>query len=179
MIYKLKNIPKSENSLAGFTLIEMIVVFAIIAVLSTLGVASFVSYGRSQALNSSVSDLVTILNLAKSRAQSQVKPSCAGSLDGYEIRLCGVSGSPTTCINSINANYELDARCNGSVVSPPISTGKLSQNVSFGSYPSPTTTTSIFFSVLTGGVAGFGTIAMTGYSQTKSIVVDQSGNISQ
>lgn len=176
MIDKLKNILKFKNSSAGFTLIELIVVFAIIAALSTLGVASFVSYSRTQALNSAVNDLVSILNLAKSRAQSQVKPSCAGPLDGYEIRLCGVSGSPTTCINTIDADYELDARCNGSVVSPPISTGKLSQNVSFD--PS-TTTTSIFFSVLTGGVQGFGTIAMTGYSQTKNIVIDQSGNISQ
>ena len=59
----------------GFTLIELMVVFSILAVLSTIGVAAFVSFSRTQTLNAAASDIKSMLNLAKSRAYSQVKPS--------------------------------------------------------------------------------------------------------
>ncbi len=78
---------------AGFTFIELIVVFSVIAILSSVGIASFVSYSRTQQLNSSSSELVTLINLAKSRSASQIKPNNIGicsnnaTLEGYEVRI--------------------------------------------------------------------------------------------
>ncbi|MBI1919208.1 prepilin-type N-terminal cleavage/methylation domain-containing protein [Candidatus Microgenomates bacterium] len=49
----------------GFTLIELIVVVSILTVLSTLGIAAFINYSRTQALNEAVSDVATMLQTAK------------------------------------------------------------------------------------------------------------------
>ncbi len=160
---------------AGFTLIELMVVLSIIAILSMLGIASFVNYNRSQTVDSAANDFATVLNLAKSRALSQVKPSsCAvtTALDGYEVRLCG--GVPACISGNPNTNYELDVRCTGNYYN--VSFGTFPQNVSFAASPTPPT--SIFFPVLTGGVSWNGTIGITGFSQTKNVIIDTNGNIS-
>ncbi len=160
----------------GFTLIELVVAFSVIALLSTVGIASFVNYSRSQALTVSAKDLVNVLNLAKSRSLSQVlaSPQCSGqSLIGYEVRLCGFSTA--TCL--LGGNYELDVVCSGNFVSS-IETKKLPVNISFDTVK--TTTTSFIFPVLTGGVRmnGNGTIVLSGYyGQTKTITVTSSGVI--
>lgn len=64
------------------------VAITIMAMLSSFGIASFVSYSRSQALQSATQDFVTTLQQAKSSASSQVKPdtcTSTGSLDGYQV----------------------------------------------------------------------------------------------
>lgn len=160
----------------GFTLIELVVAFSVIAFLSTVGIASFVNYSRSQALVVSAKDLVNALNLAKSRSLSQVlAPSqCPGqSLIGYEVRLCGFSGA--TCLSE--GDYELNIACSGNIFSP-VETKKLSVGISFDE--NQTTTTSFLFPILTGGVnmgGGDGTIVLSGYGQTRTIMVNSSGVI--
>ena len=172
----------SFKSGAGFTLIELIVVISVAAAISVVGIAAFVSYNQSQALDTAAADIISMFNLAKSRAASQVKPAdCSGqTLDGYEIRLCGLT-VPEVCKNPDGASYELDVRCNGEVVETPILTGKLPSNVIFDS--SLTTSTTYTYSVLTGGFSQTGssspppwTIALTGYNMHKSITVDSLGN---
>ncbi|MEK7450905.1 MAG: prepilin-type N-terminal cleavage/methylation domain-containing protein [Patescibacteria group bacterium] len=159
----------------GFTLIELVVAFSVIALLSTVGIASFVNYSRSQALTVSAKDLVNTLNLAKSRSLSQVLPSqCSGqSLVGYEVRLCI---STQSCASGIN--YELNVVCSGSIYSA-IETKNLPVNINFDTVK--TTTTSFIFPVLTGGVkmnGGDGTIVLSGYyGQEKIITVSNSGII--
>ena len=65
----------------GFTLLELIVVFSIIAILSTIGLASFVNYSKAQILQGSANDIISTLNTAKSKAASQIKPNtCLGFL---------------------------------------------------------------------------------------------------
>lgn len=160
----------------GFTLIELVVAFSVIAFLSTVGIASFVNYSRSQALAVSAKDLVNALNLAKSRSLSQVlAPSqCPGqSLIGYEVRLC-VPSTPT-CLSE--GDYELNIACSGNIFSP-VETKKLPVNISFDE--NQTTTTSFLFPILTGGVnmgGGDGTIVLSGYGQTRTIIVNSSGVI--
>lgn len=160
----------------GFTLIELIVAFSVMAFLSTVGIASFVSYSRNQALTVSTKDLVNTLNLAKSRSLSQVlTPSqCPGqSLMGYEVRLCGFSTS--SCLSE--GAYELNIACSGNIFST-VETKKLSVGISFDK--NTTTTTSFLFPILTGGVkknVGDGTIVLSGYGQTKTITVSSSGVI--
>lgn len=160
----------------GFTLIELVVAFSVIAFLSTVGIASFVNYSRSQALVVSTKDLVNVLNLAKSRSLSQVLASsqCPGqSLIGYEVRLCGFS--TPTCLSE--GDYELNIACSGNIFSP-VETKKLPVGISFDE--NQTTTTSFLFPILTGGVnmgGGDGTIVLSGYGQTRTIMVNSSGVI--
>src|SRR4030042_4548027 len=98
---------KTENSSRGFTLIELIVVFSILSVLSAAGLASFVTYSRTQAVTNERNNLILILNVAKARAQSQIKPSSCSTqtLRGYEV-----------FINTANDTYILRAVCSPSVV---------------------------------------------------------------
>src|SRR3989344_5954196 len=90
---------KSKDG-AGFTLIELIVVFSIFSILSALGLASFVTYSRAQAVTTERNNLIQTLNVAKSRAQSQVKPSTCTTLVGYSVVL-----------DTANERYTLNALC--------------------------------------------------------------------
>ena len=87
---------KSGMTPAGFTLIELLIVFSTTAILSTVGIASFATYSRTQALTQSTFDVVTQLNFAKARARTQVNPNldeCAPtgqtnlSLEGYALHI--------------------------------------------------------------------------------------------
>lgn len=154
---------KVENK--GFTLIELIVVFGTIAFISTIGIASYVNYSQSQSIQAATQDLVTTIQLAKSRANSQVKPPlsyCQGQLDGYSV-----------VISILNNQYSLDVVCGGNVY--PLSTTKLPNNIRFDQ--ATTSVTKLFFAIITGAVEGNGTIAITGYSKTKCITIDSVGII--
>ncbi len=149
---------------AGFTLIELIVVISVTAVLSIIGIAAFVTYSRTQALTTSVLDIVTMLQVAKSRAQSQVKPDAAPCLDGYRV-----------AILSSNKTYQMFAVCLPNDYPVAGYTKKLPSNICFDA--SATTTTSILFRVLTGGVGGGGDIQINGYGSGFKITVNSAGNI--
>lgn len=156
---------------SGFTLIELLIVFSVISILSIVGVASFVSYSRSEALNSATMDVSSMLNVAKSRALSQVKPSegsCATDpqnpqssppLEGYKVS-----------INSSEGTYKLDVICGGSTVL--IEEKKLPSEISFSSSP-----TVVTFHIISGSVDGGGTFSVTAFGKSKNIEVDSFGNI--
>jgi prepilin-type N-terminal cleavage/methylation domain-containing protein len=153
------------NRQPGFTLIEISIVISILAIISTAGLASFVNYSRTQALQTSASELATTLNLAKSRAFSQVKPpECSAQpLNGYKV-----------VISEIMNTFELDAVCSGNN-SIPIQTRPLSKGVTFSI--SDTSSTSFLFPVISGGVVGSGKVVITGFGMKKTITVDSIGNV--
>ncbi len=163
-VYKVRKFIK-PNIQKGFTLIEMVVVFGVIAILSTVAIAGFVNYNRTQILQTGVSELSSTLNLAKSRAISQTKPQeCSQQiLNGYKVVL-SVS----------NNSYSMYAVCSGTFEYKIGQTIYLPQNVAFK--PDPTST-SFFFPIIVGGVTGQGTIYLTAYGVTKTIVVDSTGGI--
>ncbi len=165
----------ARDSRLGFTLIELLAVFSIVGVLSTIGVVSFVTYSRSQAIQSSASELVTTLSLARSRAFSQVKPASGCSrLDGYKIGFCSISSaqcqpSETT---PVLMDYALYTVCNGSMVSPALVAKKFPTGVSFIGSSNPP---SLTFTVLTGGVIGAASdgstaISVGGFGKTPRII---------
>ncbi len=158
----------------GFTLVELIIVISVIAVLSIVGIAAFASYSRAQTLNAAAGDLAVMLNLAKSRAYSQIKPVACGSnlLEGYEVRICG--GTTPTCITP-SVSFELNVKCGGFT---PVSTANFSNsNLSFTS-PIQPSVYSFFFPVLKGSVVGSGTITISNtFAETRMVTVDASGNI--
>lgn len=161
----------------GFTLIEIIVVFSIIAILSVIGVAAFVNYSRLQTVETSASELANYLTVAKSRAISQVKPTsqvpqCDASaiLNGYKVIICQTSSSDVLC-NAANT-YILAVRC--SDADYRIQTRTLPKNVAYN--PSPTST-SFLFPVISSGVIGSGTVSLSAYGVTKRIIVNNVGGI--
>ena len=152
----------------GFTLIELMVVLSVTAVLGTLGIAGFTTYNQVQTLQVSANDLATTLNVARSRALSQVKlgSSCSASsqiLEGYSVD-----------ISVPNKSYTLSSRCSGATSNLDIKT--LPQNVSFKS--PDTSPTSFFFPVLLGGVQTAGQIVITGFGRDKIIVINSLGGVS-
>ncbi len=146
----------------GFTIIELLIVFAVIGVITTISVGSYSTYNQSQVFNGSVADVFSLLSTAKSKAISQVKPaSCSGSLlNGYKV---GISPS--------GSDYQQDVVCGG--ISRAIKRGKLPDNVSFDGSSKP----SITFDVSTGSVTDPGSIIISGYGKSSSIVVSKTGNI--
>jgi len=171
------NFPVLKKS-EGFTLLELIVVFSIIAILSTIGVASYTSYARQQLLQGAVNDLSAVLNTAKSKASAQVKPStCLGSLQGY-----GVTIYKTAVGSHVANSYTLSASCSGNVSPIESPSVNLPTGVTFDS---STDTSSIFFSVLTGAVnltgpagnIGSIVLAEAGLTAKKTITVDEAGVI--
>lgn len=175
---------------AGFTLIEIIVVFTIIAILSLIGVAAFVGYGRSATLQNAASDISSTLLLAKSRAISQVKPptsqvpQCNGQtvLNGYKVVFCPTSSSNIICDS--NNSYVLGVVCSSTTCSDSlcsnitpqkIQSKPLPQNITFDS---GSTATPFFFSVISGGVGGApAKIILDGYGNQKIINVGSAGGI--
>lgn len=154
----------------GFTLIELIVAFSIMAIISLVGIAAFLSYNRAQMLTTATSDMAGIFNLAKARSSSQVKlASCTGSLDGYKVGLCKLS--PTDCLPpESDKDYSVYAVCSGTTVSPAIVSKKLPGNISLAS-GGPTV---FLFRVLTGGVdfsgGNPGNITINGFSGSQKII---------
>lgn len=126
----------------GFTLIELMVVLSIAAVLGTLGIAGFNNYNKVQVLQSSANEVVTMLNLAKSRAQSQVKSgsacdSASKTLKGYSVD-----------ISKTNGSYSLISHCfvGMSELTDTLEAKKLPANLIFD------VNISFFFPVQAGGV---------------------------
>lgn len=146
----------------GFTLIELMVVFAFIAILTSLGIAAYSTYNSSQEVQSSASDVESILNTAKSRSLTQVIPTaCANNpITGYQVDIT-VGGK----------QYTLSAICGTKQI---ITTDNLPPNVVFG----PGSTGSTFFAIESGIVAAQATINVTGYGQTRTVTINTEGSIS-
>lgn len=162
----------------GFTLIELLWSIAIGAILSTIGIAAFLNYSKTQALSAAVGDVSSLLQLAKSRAQSQVKPDICGNTEqfnGYQVVICSIG----SCL-SVDADYELDVMCGGVSKSPSISKKKFPTNITVDT--EKTTVRGILFNVISGNVTftganGSGDIFIKGYGMCKEVSVKDQGVI--
>lgn len=146
----------------GFTLIEILLVFALMGVLTATSVNSFFSYNRNQSFRTAVNNVVHELNAEKAKAISQVKPSTCVTppLEGYGMWF-PVPGT----------YYRVDMHCGG--VNYVLARINLPSQVTFA-----TGSQTVFFKVATGTIAASRTIIITGYGNTATITVDVSGNIS-
>ena len=168
----LKSFSKTSRQ-AGFTLIELLVVISIMAIISTISLASFGDYNKSTAINQNAAQLASFLNDARSRASSQLKPAaptCTGNLDGYSVDFCITATAGCPVVDS----YILSVVCSGTKTA--VVTKKLPSAVHFTN--SGTTSTSYTFAVLTGGVRGAGSITISGYGATAAVTVSPAGAVS-
>lgn len=167
---------KILSALGGFTLIELLIVFTITGLVSAISIAGFVGFNQSQTLSVAASDLANMLNLAKSRALSQVKiGTCASAgqtLEGYTVDIN---------IRRIGRNnrYVLSILCSGSIYN--VERRTLPAGITFkdplDSSSPRTTSLSYFFPVIRGGVVGSGQIVLLGFSRTKIVSVSSSGGV--
>ncbi len=146
----------------AFTLIELILVFALIGVLTSLGIASYAAYNGTQSVQSAASDMQNILRTAQSRSISQVKPASCGTnaLTGYQVDI------------TVNTQaYTLSAMCGTKQV---IANKLLPAQVTFATG----STASIFFAIGSGTVANTATITVSGFGKTKAVTISKTGSIS-
>lgn len=146
----------------GFTLIELIVVFAILGIMTMAGLSAYSVFSNSQGVQVGTADVSNMLTTAKTRAISQASPpQCSGkSLQGYMV-----------AINILNSQFSLSAVCGGNTYL--LSTKDLPAGVTFQSGSTATVT----FNVSTGAPSNSASISLSGNGKTKTISVQSTGNI--
>jgi prepilin-type N-terminal cleavage/methylation domain-containing protein len=79
----------------GFTLIELVLVVAILGILMVVGMPYFLTYYRTSTLKAGAQELVAVLNQARSLAIKENETVCAttGSLASYRTRIRFVRGN--------------------------------------------------------------------------------------
>src|SRR5258708_38797658 len=103
ILKRLSLFTSSRHNPKGFTIIEVLVVFSLIAIVTSLSIAGFSSYGKVQTFEQSSADVSTVLVVARSRSLSQVKPCVSNeTLNGYLVTIA--PGGST---------YKVDAVCAG------------------------------------------------------------------
>lgn len=158
-----------RNKGVGFTLIEILLVMAIIVILASGSYVGFVSFNRAQSLNIARDTLYNTFNEARSSAMSQVIISCSQNqtLFGYQIRFN-------------TAYYDIEEVCRdvnlpNNLTNSRVKRVPLPGDVTF--YPNPSSP--ILF-LLTGGISGGAdrsVILRNTASQTKTIIVSAGGVI--
>ncbi len=152
----------------GFTLIELLITLSIMAVLSAIGSAAYVSYSHIQVVNNAILEVETALHTAKANAQNQVKP------------LRNSDGSPTNCdgahaldywsvyiTTSPTSQYQLRVFC-GDIITGSLntySTGSLPPGATFDTSDN---TLELQFPIITGGVTGISGTGLTTVTLTES-----------
>ena len=158
----------------GFTLIEIVVVFSIMAILAGLGFASLSSYAHKQAVTQASNDIAQAYKLAKLSSVSGVKPSqCSSStLSEYRVVFCKISPG---CKSIPVPDYEVDGVCNGVTTQyVPIFAKILAQKVSVTSIvcTSPPKNNVVEYQALTGAATNVPcTIKIAGYGYTQTIPI--------
>ncbi len=189
--------PVTSSLQSGFTLIELMVVFSLIVILSSVGIASFVEYNHTEQVNVAASDFRSMLYTARSRAFSQLRDSSCYSgtftgsgyvLKGYQVvACCSFPLCSSAACNTTGNDYELQA-----VYAYPDGSGATAQtcvakkfsdpHVTISSDTNNTTATYFFFASITGAVTTNTStpqakIGITGYGTTKIAQVSAVGII--
>ena len=158
-------LPKQNSRLVtprGFSLLEILIVIAIIAVISAIGSGFYLNYGRVIELNSTAESISFDLKLAQSKSMS--------GEGGFFWGLHFVNGTSQQYyeIFSTPTNYS-DA---GKAV---IATNYLSNGITFAT-PAPAISLDILFSKISGSTAS-SSVAIVNQSGSKTVSVSSVGAI--
>jgi len=152
----------------GFTLIELLVVFSVASILGGVAIAGFSNYNNSQMLAQSTNEVVSMLQTAKSRAQSQYKPAGCTATNALLHYKVDVSAS----------TYTLTAICHN----PANPVAPITVNLNSKTLPTGITfnaSRTVRFLPLLGGAhtSPAGNILLNKGSSSKTITVSAQGNI--
>lgn len=147
----------------GYALIELLAVFSILAIVTAASIASFSAYNNRQVIESSASDVSSMLHAARSKAMDQIKPAqCLNqTLRGYQVGI------------TYPREYNLNVVCGGSTYL--LERKNLPDKVTFATNSSA----SVLFNAFSGIIANNATITLSGYNKNQIIQIDKTGNISQ
>ncbi len=160
---KVESYKSQAKSFRGFTLIELMVVFAIMGTLTVVGVNSFFSYSNSQSFQSAVSDVSHTLSTIRSRAITRVKPAACGSNTLLYYQLSVIAPGST---------YSIKAVCGTTVTT--LETRTLPTGVTF----TDASPVAINFWAASGITSQAQTVTISGFGKNNTISVDANGVIS-
>lgn len=151
--------PESMKKQFGFSLIELLIVFVILALLSGIGFAALVDYSHTQTLKTAARDLRTNLRITQNKALTAEVPTGCANLNSYQLTFTS------------STNYQIQPVCGG-IPQTAVAQFKLPEGVTktAGSDPVP-------FKVLTGGVDAEETITLGGFGKSEPITITTSGVI--
>lgn len=156
---------KRKLFFCGFTLIELLVVISLGAILSSIGLASYINFSRTQILVQSSRKIISDLRLAQSLADNNQKPATCTTLDGYSFEIGRIGAE---IIYTINANCTPEGLIQTKKDSIP-------SDLIIAGF------TRIDFKVLKQGLVetpqGFLALTISGFGKSRQITVDRGGVI--
>jgi prepilin-type N-terminal cleavage/methylation domain-containing protein len=159
---------------AGFTLIEILVAFSIVAVITGIGVTSFANISRRQIVYESVTNLKQSIDQARFNAVSGVKSPCGDSdeLVSYRVRIC----ENQSCTGT-NNNYRIEADCKSQVVL--VSQKQMPDAVTFQPAQTGSTCQYVTFNSVRAKASGVPcSVRVKGYEHTINVTVGTQGYVS-
>ena len=151
-----------ESTKKGFTLLEVLIVLAIVVLLSSIGTGFYLNYGKNVELNSLAQTIASNLKQAQAKAMT--------GAGGFKWGAHFVNGATNYYeIFSTPTDYS-DA---GKVI---ISTNYLGSGAVFTD-PAPSSTKDIIFNKISGGTSA-SSVTIKSYNITLSVSVSGVGNIS-
>ncbi len=154
----------ASNMKNGFTLIELIVVLAIMGLITSMGFAFYNSYTQNAQLSQEASRLMDVLTVAQKKSTSP--------------DTCGVQTNQGYQVVTVATTYSLQLCCGPQ--SGSCTTASTIQNYTLPSFITLTSAT-IQFQTLSRGVIGAATLTLKNSNSSKCIdtTVNASGTISQ
>lgn len=169
---------KPKNG-AGFSLIELLVTFSLISIVSGIGLASFSSYSRRQIVMQATADLKQAINLAKFDAVSSVKSSlCSADEDTafYKVNFC-----LNALCQTENVNYETIVTCRndaGIDRDEVAKSQKIAENLNLANITGGQDCGTVTFSMLNGTTYGIPCqIRIQGYGNQIDFSIDSAGHV--
>lgn len=95
--------PMTNRRIAGFTMMEMVIVVVILGVIAALAIPSFLSYMPKLRAKAEARDIVSQLRLARSKAVAERRPyGVSFDLESKTVQLFGDTDNPSAQLFSVS-----------------------------------------------------------------------------
>lgn len=135
-----------DEKYRGFTLVEVIVVIAIIGILSTITIISFSPLSKRTKLNASVDEVASALNLAKGYSLQGRMPAGLSSICGYGFKFTSTTQYQIFYYYYYDGSGNLDCSNRSNFTETAVNTQTLKTGTVLNS-PAPGATSTIYFNI--------------------------------